>query len=78
MLTIYNLRDDKVVLSQPLIDYLLMVKGEYNRHMSDQEYLDRVDEYNMTFFLDSDDSWYTRYGIYINSWKVVISDTDLN
>ena len=37
----------ETVFSIPLIDYALLVKGEYNRRMDDQEYLDRQDEYNM-------------------------------
>lgn len=55
-----------------------MVKGRYEdtddwyeQPMSDQEYLDRQDEYNMTFFLDPDDRWIDQY-IYINSWHLVI------
>ncbi len=64
------------VLSIPLIDYALLVKGEYNRKMDDQEYLDRQDEYNMTFFLDEKDQWYNAY-IYVNSWMVVLQNTGL-
>ena len=43
--------EGKLIVSIPVIDYALMVKGECNKKMSDQEYLDRADEYNMTFFL---------------------------
>ena len=50
---------------------MLMVKGEYNKSMSDQDYLDRQDDYTMTFFIDSENRWYTHAGIYINSWYVV-------
>ena len=63
-----------VVFSIPLIDYALMIKGHYD-DMSDQEYLDRQDEYVMTFFLDSGMRWIDSY-IYINSWKVVLSNVD--
>lgn len=76
VLTIANDKGEKV-LSIPLIDYALMVKGYYNREMTDQEYLDRQDEYNMTFFLDENDRWVSS-SIIINSWKVVLSDVDLN
>jgi hypothetical protein len=51
-----------------------MIKGHYD-NMGDQEYLDRQDEYNMTFFLDDDMHWISSF-IYINSWKVVLSDVD--
>lgn len=75
---ILNITNDKgeLVLSIPLIDYALLVKGYYNRDMSDQEYLDRQDEFNMTFFLDENDRWVDSY-IVINSWKVVLSEEDL-
>lgn len=66
----------KTVLSIPLIDYALLVKGNYNRDMDDQEYLDRQDEYNMVFFLDNDGNWLSS-SIIINSWRVVLSDVDL-
>jgi hypothetical protein len=40
--------------------------------MSNQEYLDRQDEYTMTFFLDEGE-WVSSV-IYINSWRVVINN----
>ena len=64
------------VLSIPLIDYALLVKGYYNRQMGDQEYLDRQDEYNLTFFLDNDGNWMSS-SVIINSWRVVLSDVGL-
>ena len=56
-----------------LPDYALLVKGNYNRQMSNQEYLDRQDEYNMTFFLDEDGDWLSA-SIIVNSWRVVLSN----
>lgn len=44
--------------------------------MSDQEYLDRQDEYNMVFFLDENDRW-VNSTIYINSWKVVLGSIEV-
>ena len=76
VLTVTNEQGEKV-LSIPLIDYALLVKGHYNREMDNQEYLDRQDEFNMTFFLDEDDTWLDSY-IIINSWKVVLNNEDLN
>lgn len=66
----------KTVLSIPLIDYALLVKGYYNRDMDDQEYLDRQDEYNMTFFIDANGNWLSS-SIIINSWRVVLSEIGL-
>lgn len=75
-LTVRNKETGKVVISIPLIDYALLVKGFYNREMDDQEYLDREDTYDMIFFLDEGDRWLDAY-IYINSWKVVLQNTGL-
>lgn len=73
-----NVFNDKgeTVLSIPLINYAIMIKGHYDE-MSDQEFLDRQDEFNMTFFLDDDMKWVSSH-ILINSWKVVLSDVDFN
>lgn len=75
VLTIANDKGEKV-LAIPLIDYALLVKGYYNREMTDQEYLDRQDEYNMTFFLDENDQWVSS-SIIINSWRIVLDDIEL-
>ena len=73
VLTIYNIEEDEVVLSIPVADYALLVKGNYNAEMSNQEYLDRQDEYSMTFFLDEDGDWLSA-SIIVNSWRVVLSN----
>lgn len=64
---------DKTVFSVKLIDFLLMVKGEYNREMSDQEYLDRQDAFDLVFFLDEGHRW-TSATLFINSWRVVLQN----
>lgn len=64
------------VLRIPIADYALLVKGNYRKDMSDQEYLDRQDEYTLTFFLDEGE-WVSSV-IYINSWRVVLNNTELN
>jgi len=69
--------EDKIVARIPVIDYALLVKGYYNREMSDQEYLDRQDDYTMTFFLDEDNTWISS-SIYINSWRIVLQNTDIS
>ena len=75
-LTVTNKVTGKAVFSIPFIDYALLVKGFYNRDMDDQEYLDRQDVYDMVFFLDEGDRWLDAY-IYINSWKVVLQNSEL-
>ena len=64
------------VFQIPLIDYVLLVKGKYNRAMSNQEYLDRQDEYSFIFFLDANNNWLSSH-IFINSWRVVLNETEL-
>lgn len=75
VLVIRRADDGDLVARIPIIDFALMVKGNYNRDMSNQEYLDRQDEYNMTFFLDDDRHWLAT-SIIINSWRVVLNDVD--
>ena len=76
MLTITNKAENKVVLSIPVIDYALLVKGYENASLSDQEYLDRQDEYNMTFFLDEGGRWISAV-IIINDWRIVRHETPI-
>lgn len=75
-LTVTNRASGRIVASIPVVDYALLVKGNYNRTMTDQEYLDRQDEYNMTFFIDETGSWLSSTVI-INSWRVVINNGEL-
>lgn len=74
-LTIYD-KKGGIVLSIPLIDYFLLVKGHHNREMSDQEFLDRQDDYSIVFLLDEGNRWVPTV-IYINSWAVVLQDVGL-
>lgn len=61
----------------PLIDYALYTKGNYDRPMEDQEFLDREDTYTLTFFLDKQYKW-GETTIYINAWRVVLHNEDVN
>ncbi len=75
-LTVKVRETGRTVFSLSLIKYVLFVKGYYNREMDDQEYLDRQDDFALTFFLDSGGRWIDTY-IYINDWRVVPQDVDL-
>lgn len=79
MLTIANSQGDTVARI-PVIDYALLAKDyyeeEYNHIMSDQEFLDREDDYVMTFFLDENNRWINSQ-ILIHSWRVVVSNVDI-
>lgn len=73
-LRVVNNIDGKTIFSIPFNDYALLVKGNYNRSMSDQEYLDRQDEYNFVFFIDDNHNWLSA-SVLINSWRVVLHNT---
>ena len=75
-LKVYNTNNGKMVFNIPLIDYALLVKGNYNKAMTDQEYLDRQDDYNFIFFVDDRLNWLNA-NIYINSWRVVLQHTEM-
>lgn len=68
--------DGQRIIDLPLIDLALLVKGYYNRQMTDQEYLDRQDEWNFIFFLDNDRNWLAA-SIYVQSWRIVLQNADL-
>lgn len=79
-LTIANKENGETVARIPVVDYALLAKDyyeeEYGRTMTDQEFLDREDDYVMTFFLDEDNQWISSY-ILIHSWRVVPSDVEI-
>lgn len=79
MLTIRN-KNGETVAHVPVIDYALLAKEyyeeEYGHRMSDQEFLDREDEYTLTFFLDENLKWIST-SILIHSWRIVLHDYDI-
>lgn len=75
-LRVYNRSTGASIINIPLIDYALMVKGNYNKGMSDQEYLDRQDSYDLVFFIDENHKWQAA-SVIINSWRVVLSNADM-
>lgn len=69
-------RTGRTVVSVPLVDYALLIKGEYRKTMDDQEFLDRLDEYSLIFVLDEQLRWVSM-SINIHSWKLVMQNTSL-
>lgn len=67
--------DGRTAARIPFTDYALLLRNSYDEKMSKQEYLDRQDEYSLTFFLDENQRW-IETSIIINSWKVVLNDVD--
>lgn len=76
ILTITKAEDGEEVLSIPLIDCCLLYKRAKYEDLSNQEFFDREDEYNFTFFLDEYDNWVSST-IIINSWRYVLNEEDL-
>ena len=72
ILHIRNRETGEELVRLPLAEYALQIKGNYRKNMGDQEYLDREDEYSLTFFLN-EGVWLNTY-ILINSWRVVLSN----
>lgn len=79
VLTITN-KDGETVARVPVIDYALLSKEyyeqAYHHPMTAQEFLDREDEYSMTFFLDANKKWIST-SILIHSWRIVLDDVEL-
>lgn len=75
-LTVVDNESGDVILTLPLVDYALLVKGENVRDMDDQEFLDRMDEYNLLFVLDEGMRWVSMT-IHIHSWKLVLQNTGI-
>lgn len=79
-LTITNNKTGVTVCQIPFIDYALLSKDyyeeSYHRQMTDQEFLDREDNYVITLFLDKQDHWLDT-SILIHSWRVVLHNQDL-
>lgn len=67
-LDVYRTADGERIISVPLERNLLLYKGEYHSMMSDGEYLDRQDDYTITFILDRNNNWDRAAMIYINNW----------
>ena len=76
MLTVMNSQTHEPIARVPLIQYALLSKKYYEQTyghaMEDQEFLDREDEYVLTFFLEKN-RWLNSE-IMIHSWRVVRHD----
>ena len=60
----------ETILSIPLVEYLLLVRNHYETATSNQDYLDRYDDFTMLFFIDETYTW-IKSRIFINNWRVV-------
>lgn len=75
-LIIDNKRTGREILNIDLAWFLsLQSIGEHKEEWTSQEYLDRQDEYSMTFFID--DSTWLMTRIIVNGWVLSFENTDL-
>ncbi len=75
-LVVRNSKLDKELLNIDLAWFLsLQAIGEHKSEWSNQEYLDRQDEYAMTFFIDND-VW-MRARILVNGWALSLENAKL-
>ncbi len=79
-LTVNDKKKGTQIARIPVIHYSLLAKEyyerEYGHQMTDQEFLDREDEYTMTLFLDENNQWLSSQ-ILIHSWVIVINNVDI-
>lgn len=79
-LTIIKTDTEETIATVPVTEYALLARKyyeeAYNKKMSDQEFLDRKDEYEMTFILQ--DGRWVETQIEILSWRLVLKNYDLN
>lgn len=75
-LVVRNTKANREILNIDLAWFLsLQAIGEHKGEWGNQEYLDRQDEYAMTFFIDND-TW-MRTHVVVNGWVLSLEDTEL-
>lgn len=62
--------DGSEIINIPLIEYLLLVRSNYKHATSDQDFLDRCDDFSLVFFVSENMEW-IKSRIFINNWRVV-------
>lgn len=70
---VYN-KDKDLVASVNLTSLASHLGYKYG--LDEQQYLDYCDDYNVVFLLDDNGRW-SNATIYINSWKIVLQDSEL-
>ncbi len=70
-LDVVRTSDGERIISVPLEANLLLYKGAFYSEMSDAEYLDRQDDYTITFILDANNNWDVAAMIYIQNWATL-------
>ncbi len=63
--------DGSRIISVPLEDNLLLYRSAFHAAMSEAEYLDREDDYSITFIIDAHHNWDHTAFIYIQRWATL-------
>lgn len=69
-LTVTDTESGDRILRVPLVEYLLLVRSMYEQASSDQDYLDRYDDFSLVFFVGDDLTW-IKQRVLINGWRIV-------
>jgi len=76
-LRIYKVADNSLIVDIPLVAYLMLTEMEGHKNsMTEQEYLDRQDEYSLVFFLDKNQFW-LKVQIIVNGWTIRYNSSNL-
>ena len=75
-LVVYSREREENIINIPLNTYLLLLKSELYADMPAQEFLDRISEWSLVFFLDSGNRWINTH-IVVNDWVVRINNAEL-
>ena len=77
ILTVRKRDTGRVLFSIPLQKYSLMIRNQAFASMDDEEYLDRQDNFSLTFILDENQKW-TSVAINVLDWRVIYTNSDLH
>lgn len=69
-LTVKRKDTGEIIFRIPMVKYLLLVRSNYEQMTSDQDYLDRFDDFSMVFFMQEGYKWISSH-ILINNWRIV-------
>lgn len=75
-LIVYSRERGENIINIPLNTYLLLLKSDLYSEMPAQEFLDRISEWSLVFFLDSGNRWINTH-IVVNDWVVRINNAEL-
>lgn len=75
-LVVFSRERGENIINIPLNTYLLLLKSELYSEMPAQEFLDRISEWSLVFFLDSGNRWVNSH-IVVNDWIVRLNTAEL-